>query len=113
MNEHDFDEDLRQVLVCTYGADCANATSKKYGNPTAIYDGIKAARNDAGLNRQLYVVRTSCQGWCQYAPICMVLPEGKVYQDIKPEESVAFVNAVVTADESHFSKRLVSFHQIL
>jgi len=54
MNEDDFDDDLRQVQVCAYGADCANATAQNYGNPTAIYDAIKKARNAAGLNRKLY-----------------------------------------------------------
>jgi (2Fe-2S) ferredoxin len=107
MNENDFDEGLRQVLVCSYGADCANATSKKYGNPTAIYDAIKSARNVAGLNRKLYVVRTSCQGWCQYAPVCSVLPKGRVYQDIKPEEAGAFVEAVMEGKEQSFAERRI------
>ena len=68
---------------------------------------MKKARNAAGLNRKLYVVRTSCQGWCEYAPVCTVLPEGRVYRDIKPEEGQAFVKDVVAKDEKAFAKRLI------
>jgi len=107
MNEHDFDDGLRQVLVCAYGADCAQATQKRHGSPTAIYDAIKAARNAAGLNRKLYVVRTSCQGWCEYAPVCTVLPEGKVLRDVTPEDAKQVVKAIVARDDKSFKDRQI------
>jgi (2Fe-2S) ferredoxin len=95
MNENDFDDSLNQVLVCTYGDDCANATKKRYGSATAIYDAIKSARNAKGLNRKLYVIRSSCQGWCDYAPVCSVLPEGRVLKDVKPAEASEFVEGIL------------------
>jgi (2Fe-2S) ferredoxin len=107
MNENDFDDGLRQVLVCAYGADCAEATKARYGSPTAIYDAIKAARNEAGLNRQLYVVRSSCQGWCEYAPVCTVLPEGRVYKDIEPSEAKSLVQNLVKGTEEGIQGRQV------
>lgn len=112
MNERDFDEGLRQVLVCTYGEDCANASKKRHGSATAVYDAIKGARNAAGLNRKLYVVRTSCQGWCEYAPVCTVLPEGKVLKGVAPEEAPALVNAIVARDDKSFKdKQIWDFSQ--
>lgn len=107
MNEKDFDEGLRQVLVCTYGADCASASQKKFGSATAAYDAIKAARNEAGLNRKLYVVRTSCQGWCEYAPVCTVLPEGRVLRDVSPEDGKSLVQAIVTRDDKSFKNKQI------
>ena len=107
MNEHDFDDDLKQLLVCSYGVDCARATKALYGESTAIYDAIKVVRNQQNLNRQLYVIRTGCQGWCQYAPVCTVLPGGKVYKDIRPEEAKAFVDAVHQGEEGAFEARRI------
>ena len=107
MNERDFDDGLRQVLVCTYGADCGAASQKRHGSPTAVYDAIKGARNAAGLNRKLYVVRTSCQGWCEYAPVCTLLPEGKVLRDIRPEDAEKFVKAIVGRDDKSFKDKQI------
>lgn len=107
MNENDFDEGLRQVLVCTYGEECANATRKLHGTDTAVFDAMKQARKDEGLSRKLSVMRTSCQGWCEYAPVSMVLPEGKVVRNITPEEAGAFVKAVARRDDEVFEKNQV------
>ena len=102
MNERDFDDGLRQVLVCAYGEDCANATKKRHGSAMAIYDALKSARNAAGLNRKIYVLKTSCQGWCEYAPVCTVLPEGKVIRDLSPEGAKDFVKAVLNHEDKTF-----------
>lgn len=99
MNEHDFDDGMRQVLVCALGEDCGKVTKQRFGSPMAIYDAIKNARNEAGCKRQLYVIRTSCQGWCGYAPVIQVLPEGKVYQDIDPKDADKVVQALVNRDD--------------
>jgi (2Fe-2S) ferredoxin len=107
MNERDFDDGLRQVLVCAYGEDCARATQKRHGSAKAIYDGIKAARNAARLNRKLYVVATSCQGWCEYAPVCTVLPEGRVLRDVDPAEAYEFVKAAASGDDKPFKNKQI------
>ena len=107
MNERDFDDGLRQVLVCAYGEDCARATQKRHGSPKAIYDAIKAARNAAGLNRKLYVLATSCQGWCEYAPVCTILPEGRVLRDMDPERAAEFVEAAVSGEEKTLQNKQI------
>ena len=94
MNEHDFDGDKpRQLLVCTYGADCGAALKKRDGEVPALADALKDARNRAGLRRELYVIKTGCQGWCEEAPVCQLLPEGRVFKDLQVAEAAAVVQA--------------------
>lgn len=107
MNERDFDDGLSQILVCTYGEDCANATKRNYGTATAIYDAIKSARNVRGFNRKLYVIRSSCQGWCEYAPVCTILPQGRVLRDVEPDRADILVEAVVAKNEAMVPGKLV------
>lgn len=107
MNENDFDEDLRQILVCTYGEECAKATKQRHGSETALFDAMKSVRKAEGLGRKLTVMRTSCQGWCDYAPVCMVLPEGKIVRDVTPEGAAEFVRAVVERDDESFANQQV------
>jgi (2Fe-2S) ferredoxin len=81
MNEHDFDGDRpRQLLVCTFGEDCAAKLKARDGQAHALGDALKAARTAAGLKRQLYVTKTGCQGWCERAPVMQLLPEGRIFQ---------------------------------
>ena len=94
MNEHDFDGDRpRQLLVCTYGADCAAALKKRDGDPMGLADAFKEARTQAGLRRELYVTKTGCQGWCEEAPVCQLLPEGRVFHGLRKDEAAAVVQA--------------------
>lgn len=108
MNEHDFEgSGPKQILVCAYGADCMAVTKQRHGSHTAIYDAIKAARNAKGLNKQLYVVRTSCQGWCESAPVCQLQPGGRIYKDLTPEEAPAFVDACLSDQSTVFETRQI------
>lgn len=94
MNEHDFDGDRpRQLLVCTFGADCAEALKRRDGNPQALGDALKEARNQAGLKRRLYVIKTGCQGWCEHAPVVQLLPEGRVFRAPRLEDAAPVVRA--------------------
>lgn len=94
MNEHDFDGDRpRQLLVCTYGADCGAALKARDGNPQALADALKEARTEAGLKRRLYVTKTGCMGWCEYAPVVQLLPEGIVMTNLSVEDADAQVRA--------------------
>jgi (2Fe-2S) ferredoxin len=86
MNEHDFDGDRpRQLLVCTYGADCGAALKARDGNPQALADALKTARTEAGLKRRLYVTKTGCMGWCEHAPVAQLLPEGIIFKNLSVE----------------------------
>jgi (2Fe-2S) ferredoxin len=94
MNEHDFDGDRpRQLLVCTFGEDCAAALKARDGNPHALGDALKAARTQAGLKRQLYVTKTGCQGWCEHAPVMQLLPEGRIFRSPAPADAAETVRA--------------------
>jgi (2Fe-2S) ferredoxin len=107
MNEHDFDGDRpRQLLVCTFGADCGAALKRRDGDAVRLGDALKEARTKAGLKRELYVIKTGCQGWCQEAPVCQLLPEGRVFKDIRIDEADAVVQAVAKGGEA-LNERLV------
>jgi len=94
MNEQDFDGDRPlQLLVCTYGADCGAALKARDGNPQALADALKAARTEAGLKRSLYVTKTGCMGWCEYAPVVQLLPEGLIMRNLTVEEAAMEVRA--------------------
>lgn len=100
MNEHDFDGDRpRQLLVCTYGADCGALLKARDGNPQDLADALKAERSRAGLKRKLYVTKTGCMGWCEYAPAVQLLPEGVVARNLTVEGAAAAVEACMAGGE--------------
>ncbi len=68
-----------QVLVCT-GTGCASS------NSPAIIDRFEECIKDAGLDKEIKVVRTGCFGLCENGPICIVYPEGAFYSHIKVED---------------------------
>jgi (2Fe-2S) ferredoxin len=107
MNEHDFDGDRpRQLLVCTFGADCGAALKARDGAPHALADALKSARNEAGLRRSLYVTKTGCMGWCESAPVVQLLPEGRIFRDVEVGEAAAVVQACLDGG-STLQERLV------
>jgi (2Fe-2S) ferredoxin len=96
MNEHDFDGDgPRQLLVCSFGEDCARALKERDGHAHALGDALKVARNEAGLKRRLYVIKTGCQGWCEHAPVMQLLPEGRIFRAPSPVAAAAVVRAAL------------------
>ena len=58
-------------------------------------DHLKEARTRAGLKRDLYVTKTGCMGWCEHAPVVQLLPEGRVFKDLSPEEAPELVAAML------------------
>jgi (2Fe-2S) ferredoxin len=94
MNEHDFNGDRpRQLLVCTFGEDCAAALKQRDGQAFALADKLKEARTSAGLKRDLYVTKTGCMGWCEHAPVVQLLPEGRIFSAPGLNEAPAMVRA--------------------
>jgi (2Fe-2S) ferredoxin len=97
VNEHDFDGDRpRQLFVCTYGADCGAALKRRDGDAMALADALKSARTAAGLKRSLYVTKSGCMGWCEYAPVVQLLPEGRVYRNIEIGSAAGAVQACLS-----------------
>jgi len=101
MNEHDFDGDRPcQLLVCTYGADCGAALKARDGNPQALADALKEARTTAGLKRKLYITKTGCMGWCEYAPVAQLLPQGLVLTNLAIADAGMVVRSCVGGSEA-------------
>lgn len=100
MNERDFDGDRpRQLLVCTFGEDCAARLKARDGAPAALGDALKAARTETGLKRELYVIKTGCQGWCEHANVVQLLPEGRIYSGVEIGEAGQVVRACLKGGE--------------
>ena len=57
-------------------------------------DTLKEVRTAAGLKRELYIIKTGCQGWCQEAPVCQLLPEGRVFKDLRVDEAEKIVQSM-------------------
>lgn len=107
MNEHDFDGDRpRQLLVCTFGADCGAKLKARDGDPQALGTALKEARTAAGLKRQLYVTKTGCQGWCEHAPVVQLLPEGRIFRAPELTQADSVVRACVDGG-SALQERLI------
>jgi len=68
-----------QVLVCT-GTGCSSS------NSPGIIDKFEECIKNAGLEKEIKVVRTGCFGLCENGPICIVYPEGAFYSHIKVED---------------------------
>ncbi|HXB98547.1 MAG TPA: (2Fe-2S) ferredoxin domain-containing protein [bacterium] len=101
MNEHDFNGDRpRQLLVCTFGEDCAAALKQRDGQAFALADRLKEARTAAGLKRDLYVTKTGCMGWCEHAPVVQLLPEGRIFAAPALKDAPAVVRACLDGGEA-------------
>ena len=107
MNEHDFDGDCpRQLLVCTFGADCSAKLKERDGNSLALADALKQARNQAGLNRELYVIKTGCQGWCEHANVVQLLPEGRVFKGVTLAQAEAAIQTCLEGGKGLASQQI-------
>lgn len=78
------------LMVCA-GTGCVACGSVK------IKDILKAELKNKGLENEIQVVMTGCNGFCANGPIMAVLPEGIFYQKLKPEDIPFLV-------EEHFLK---------
>ena len=76
------------LMVCA-GTGCVSAKSLPIG------DAFRQEIERRGLEAELKVVATGCNGFCAHGPICVVQPEGVFYERLK-------VEAVPDLIESHF-----------
>ena len=79
------------LMVCA-GTGCVSAKS------LPLRDAFRAELERRGLQDQIRVVATGCNGFCAHGPICVVQPEGVFYERLKPE-------AVPELIESHFVRK--------
>ena len=68
-----------QILICT-GPGCSSS------NSPAIIERFEECIKEAGLEKEVKVVRTGCFGLCENGPICIVYPEGAFYSHIKVDD---------------------------
>ena len=78
------------LMICA-GTGCVACGSVK------IKDLLKTELKNKGLENEIQVVMTGCNGFCANGPIMAVLPEGVFYQKLKPEDIPFLV-------EEHFLK---------
>jgi NADH:ubiquinone oxidoreductase subunit F (NADH-binding)/(2Fe-2S) ferredoxin len=76
------------LMVCA-GTGCVSARS------LPLRDAFRRELERRGLQDEIQVVATGCNGFCAHGPICVVQPEGVFYERLKPE-------AVPRLIESHF-----------
>jgi NADH:ubiquinone oxidoreductase subunit F (NADH-binding)/(2Fe-2S) ferredoxin/NAD-dependent dihydropyrimidine dehydrogenase PreA subunit len=76
------------LMVCA-GTGCVSAKS------LPIRDALQKELRQRGLDKEIKVVATGCNGFCAHGPICVVQPEGVFYERLKAE-------AVPELIESHF-----------
>ncbi len=76
------------LMVCA-GTGCVSARS------LPIRDALREEIGRRGLEREIKVVATGCNGFCAHGPICVVQPDGVFYERLKAE-------AVPELIESHF-----------
>lgn len=67
------------VLVCA-GTCCTSGGSLKV--IAKFKDEVKAA----GLEKEVAVVETGCQGFCEHGPLVIIYPEGTFYTHVTPED---------------------------
>ena len=67
------------VLVCG-GTGCTSSNSEK------IIDELKVQIADAGLEKEVNVVRTGCFGLCALGPIVIIYPEGSFYSRVEVKD---------------------------
>ena len=79
------------LMVCA-GTGCVSAKS------LPLRDAFRQELERRGLQDEIQVVATGCNGFCAHGPICVVQPEGVFYERLKPE-------AVPELIESHFVKK--------
>jgi (2Fe-2S) ferredoxin len=101
MNEKDFGDSIKVLYVCTSGPSCSrhgqeDQTADPEANPfggRALHDALKMERTLRGHKREIKVVRTGCQGWCDHSPVATAWPSGAVHH-VEVRDSDAFLDAV-------------------
>jgi NADH:ubiquinone oxidoreductase subunit F (NADH-binding)/(2Fe-2S) ferredoxin/NAD-dependent dihydropyrimidine dehydrogenase PreA subunit len=79
------------LMVCA-GTGCVSARS------LPIRDAFREELQRRGLQDEVKVVATGCNGFCAHGPICVVQPEGVFYERLEP-------GAVGDLIESHFVQK--------
>ncbi|MFW5874692.1 MAG: NAD(P)H-dependent oxidoreductase subunit E, partial [bacterium] len=84
-------DQARLHLMLCGGTGCRASGSKKF------HDALDEELKKQGLDEEVEVIETGCNGFCALGPVMVVEPEGVFYQQLKAEDAPELV-------ESHFLK---------
>ncbi|MCF8095806.1 MAG: NADH-quinone oxidoreductase subunit NuoF [Desulfobacteraceae bacterium] len=84
------DQDRLHLMLCG-GTGCHASGSKGF------HEALDAELKKQGLDEEIEVIETGCNGFCAVGPVMVVQPEGVFYQQLKAEDAAELV-------ESHFLK---------
>ena len=70
----------RAHVLCCGGTGCTSSGS------TQIIERFEQKIKEAGLEKEIKVVRTGCFGLCEAGPVVIVYPEGTFYSRVKVED---------------------------
>jgi NADP-reducing hydrogenase subunit HndC len=72
------------ILVCA-GTGCSSSGSEK------IIAAFEASLKEAGLDKEVKVIKTGCFGLCALGPVVVVYPEGSFYSRVTPKDAEEIV----------------------
>jgi len=73
-----------EICVCA-GTGCVSAGS------VALAEGLERAVKEQGLDREVKVTATGCNGFCAHGPIAVVQPEGAFYERLGAKDAANLV----------------------
>jgi (2Fe-2S) ferredoxin len=78
------------VYICT-GSKCKKKDSKDF------YKDLKSTLKDAGLNKEIEIIKTECTGRCKFAPVLAVQP-ANVWLREYDEGDISQVMRILTSE---------------
>ena len=90
--ENDRREDKTVVAVCA-GTGCLAC------NCTEVTAALRAAIAEHGLDDQVELKTTGCQGPCERGPLLVIQPSGVFYNKVKPRDATAIVTETLVRGE--------------
>ena len=84
-------DQARLHLMLCGGTGCHASGSKSF------HEALDAELKNQGLEKEVRVIETGCNGFCALGPVMLVQPEGIFYQQLKADDAAELV-------ESHFLK---------
>ncbi len=88
----EMDATRTRVSVCMTGCRAQGADE--------LRDALIASISDEGLDGQIEVRETGCQGFCAKAPVASIEPQGIFYQELSPKHASAIVTQTLRDGEA-------------
>ena len=82
--EHD---EYKAVLMACTGTACVAAGAQ------SLCSSLREEVTKKGLDKEIKVLATGCNGFCAHGPICVVQPEGVFYEKLKAEDVAELIDS--------------------